>query len=247
MNAFATIAARYGVDPTDEEAVDRFFDERAPSLPAEEREAILAELMTADGIGLSNRRRRYATSSDDVNFRNDPAVEVPWGAVNPRTSVAAAAPLDDSEARRSPRNESATAKLFFVGLDGGEKSYRLQNHRSFTIGRDPSNDIILRDPKVGSHHAEIVFERGFFVLHDLASANGTYVNGRRVRVAPLTHGCRLCLGNTYGRFSEELSTENAASAVAEPFELPLPDDGYAHINLNPQRREPLPADQPKKK
>jgi pSer/pThr/pTyr-binding forkhead associated (FHA) protein len=93
------------------------------------------------------------------------------------------------------------AKIFFVGLDGAEKSYRLQTHRPFTLGRDPGNDIILRDPKVSRHHAEIVFERGFFVLHDLASANGTYVNGKRIRVAPLTHGARLRMGNTYGRFS----------------------------------------------
>ena len=102
------------------------------------------------------------------------------------------------------------AKIFFVGLDGTEKSYRLQTHRPFTVGRDPGNDIILRDPKVSRHHAEIVFERGFFVLHDLSSANGTYVNGKRVRVAPLTHGARLRMGNTFGRFSEELPTESDA-------------------------------------
>ncbi|HSP13970.1 MAG TPA: FHA domain-containing protein [Thermoanaerobaculia bacterium] len=102
------------------------------------------------------------------------------------------------------------AKIFFVGLDGTEKSYRLQTHRPFTVGRDPGNDIILRDPKVSRHHAEIVFERGFFVLHDLASANGTYVNGKRVRVAPLTHGAKLRMGNSYGRFSEELPTETDA-------------------------------------
>ncbi len=109
------------------------------------------------------------------------------------------------------------AKIFFVGLDGTEKSYRLQTHRPFTVGRDPGNDIILRDPKVSRHHAEIVFERGFFVLHDLASANGTYVNGKRVRVAPLTHGAKLRMGNSYGRFSEELPTETD-QPQAEPYE-----------------------------
>ena len=116
------------------------------------------------------------------------------------------------------------AKIFFVGLDGAEKSYRLQTHRPFTLGRDPGNDIILRDPKVSRHHAEIVFERGFFVLHDLASANGTYVNAKRVRVAPLTHGARLRMGNTYGRFSEELPTESDAEPLAaapETFEQPV--------------------------
>jgi pSer/pThr/pTyr-binding forkhead associated (FHA) protein len=113
------------------------------------------------------------------------------------------------------------AKIFFVGLDGAEKSYRLQTHRPFTVGRDPGNDIILRDPKVSRHHAEIAFERGFFVLHDLASANGTYVNSKRIRVAPLTHGARVRMGNTYGRFSEELPTEADAaplSAAPEPDE-----------------------------
>lgn len=114
------------------------------------------------------------------------------------------------------------AKLFFVGLDGTEKNYRLQTHRPFTVGRDPGNDIILRDPKVSRHHAEIIFERGFFVVHDLTSANGTYINGRRIRVAPLTHAAKVRMGNTYGRFSEELPTENDGVAAAEPFEQPLP-------------------------
>jgi pSer/pThr/pTyr-binding forkhead associated (FHA) protein len=129
------------------------------------------------------------------------------------------------------------AKIFFVGLDGAEKSYRLQTHRPFTLGRDPGNDIIVRDPKVSRHHAEIVFERGFFVLHDLASANGTYVNGKRIRVAPLTHGARLRLGNTYGRFSEELPTESEAAPMssAEPFDqaVPPPTEDLAALEMLP--------------
>src|ERR1700754_3447137 len=128
------------------------------------------------------------------------------------------------------------AKIFFVGLDGTEKSYRLQTHRPFTVGRDPGNDIILRDPKVSRHHAEIVFERGFFVLHDLASANGTYVNAKRIRVAPLTHGAKVRLGNSYGRFSEELPTEADAAPLAaapEPFDQPAPTEDLGHLDLQP--------------
>lgn len=126
------------------------------------------------------------------------------------------------------------AKIFFVGLDGTEKSYRLQTHRPFTVGRDPGNDIILRDPKVSRHHAEIVFERGFFVLHDLASANGTYVNGKRVRVAPLTHGAKLRMGNSYGRFSEELPTETDQphTESAAPSAAPVESDNYPTSTLD---------------
>lgn len=149
------------------------------------------------------------------------------------------------------------AKLFFVGLDGTEKSYRLQTHRPFTIGRDPGNDIILRDPKVSRHHAEIVFERGFFVLHDLASANGTYVNGKRVRVAPLTHGAKLRMGNSYGRFSEELPTESEAGALEEALpesSLPpeeqvgtMPTTHEGRINLETMPHDKLSDQELKKK
>lgn len=148
------------------------------------------------------------------------------------------------------------AKLFFVGLDGTEKSYRLQTHRPFTVGRDPGNDIILRDPKVSRHHAEIVFERGFFVLHDLASANGSYVNGKRIRVAPLTHGACMRLGSSEGRFSEELPTENDAVEVqySEPYEQPLPEDDldaiptsqHERVNIQTLPPDKLSADQLKK-
>jgi pSer/pThr/pTyr-binding forkhead associated (FHA) protein len=150
------------------------------------------------------------------------------------------------------------ARIFFVGLDGTEKSYRLQTHRPFTVGRDPGNDIILRDPKVSRHHAEIVFERGFFVLHDLASANGTYINGKRIRVAPLTHGAKLRMGNSYGRFSEELPTESdGAEAVEQP--LPplaeavpaevaaMPTSENPRINLSTQPHEQLTEEDLKKK
>ncbi|HJW94820.1 MAG TPA: FHA domain-containing protein [Thermoanaerobaculia bacterium] len=134
------------------------------------------------------------------------------------------------------------ARIFFVGLDGTEKSYRLQTHRPFTVGRDPGNDIILRDPKVSRHHAEIVFERGFFVLHDLASANGTYINGKRIRVAPLTHGAKLRMGNSYGRFSEELPTEaDAAPSAQEPMETPIPQQ--ATIAIDPGEIDEVPTDE----
>lgn len=145
------------------------------------------------------------------------------------------------------------AKIFFVGLDGTEKSYRLQTHRPFTVGRDPGNDIILRDPKVSRHHAEIVFERGFFVLHDLASANGTYVNAKRVRVAPLTHGAKLRLGNSYGRFSEELptedqpATEGMEAVTAVPPAEPVPTATHERVIANTMPHEKVRQDDQKKK
>ena len=89
------------------------------------------------------------------------------------------------------------AKISFFGADGEEKSYTLHPQLTLRVGRDPGNDVVLRDPKVSRRHAEIVFERGFFVLHDLQSANGTYVNGRRATVpVELRTGDAVQVGKT---------------------------------------------------
>ncbi len=62
------------------------------------------------------------------------------------------------------------------------------------IGRARGNDIILDDPRVSRHHAQIRRRRGRFVIFDLDSANGTFVNGRPVEEAVLAPGDRLSFG-----------------------------------------------------
>ena len=48
-HVFADIAARYGVDPGDREAIDKWFDEILPTLPIEVRAAIFEELLARNG------------------------------------------------------------------------------------------------------------------------------------------------------------------------------------------------------
>ena len=49
-----------------------------------------------------------------------------------------------------------------------------------TIGREAGNDILINDPQVSRHHARVTLQGGTYVLEDLGSTNGTFVNGRRV-------------------------------------------------------------------
>lgn len=51
---------------------------------------------------------------------------------------------------------------------------------SLSIGRDPSNDVVLANPRVSRFHATIENRAGAFLMFDLNSTNGTYVNGVRV-------------------------------------------------------------------
>lgn len=111
------------------------------------------------------------------------------------------------------------AKIWFSTPEGDEKSYKLDKFRTLRIGRDPGNDIVLRDARVSRQHAQIVYERGFYVIHDLSSANGTYVNGRRVRVAPLSDGAEMRVGNTLARFSEEVPEPEPPPQPTVTFDL----------------------------
>lgn len=70
--------------------------------------------------------------------------------------------------------------------------------RSITsIGRDStSNDIILDDETVSAEHARIKLEGGQFVLYDLASRNGTFVNKERIQRQPLLDEDEIVVGET---------------------------------------------------
>lgn len=52
---------------------------------------------------------------------------------------------------------------------------------SATIGRAPGNSFVVQHPTVSRQHAAIRIEGNDFRLYDLGSANGTFVNGQRVR------------------------------------------------------------------
>ena len=56
-------------------------------------------------------------------------------------------------------------------------SFRLSRRRPTTIGRDPTNDIVLTDRSVSGHHAVVQRYETEWVLSDLQSRNGTLVNG----------------------------------------------------------------------
>lgn len=65
------------------------------------------------------------------------------------------------------------------------------------IGRDGvRNDIILDDDAVSAEHARIKLERKRFVLYDLASLNGTFVNGQKTDKQALDDGDTITIGET---------------------------------------------------
>ena len=49
-----------------------------------------------------------------------------------------------------------------------------------TIGREAGNGIVINDAEVSRKHTQFVFQGGKFIVTDLGSTNGTFVNGQRL-------------------------------------------------------------------
>ena len=93
------------------------------------------------------------------------------------------------------------ASLFVIqGADQG-KRFELKT-KPMALGRDQSNPIRLHDTEVSRRHAEVRPVDNSYRIVDLGSANGTFVNGRRVEQAPLANGDLLMLGRVALRYLE---------------------------------------------
>ena len=82
--------------------------------------------------------------------------------------------------------------------------YDLSLQSATSLGRAKANDIILPDVAVSSEHCRVRPEDGRFVLHDLKSTNGTFVNDRRVMSRHnLIEGDVIKVGETSLQFRTE--------------------------------------------
>jgi hypothetical protein len=136
------------------------------------------------------------------------------------------------------------AKLVFYLPSGEQLTFRLFTDRRLRIGRERGNDIVIRDARVSRVHAELSFERGFFVIRDLGSSNGTFVNGREVKAAPLTEGAEIRVGNTVGRFSEELPGSPPGSGGDHRREKPSTPPVAEPAIFEPEPFDSDPGDEP---
>jgi adenylate cyclase len=92
------------------------------------------------------------------------------------------------------------AKLILATAEG-QQAIELRPVNS--LGRHPNNSIQLLDKIVSKEHCIVEQRDGRFVLRDLGSLNGTYVNGERVRgETSLKHGDEIALGSTRARYDD---------------------------------------------
>lgn len=82
-----------------------------------------------------------------------------------------------------------------------------------TIGRSSDSAIPVKDRYLSRHHAEVVPDGARWLLKDLGSANGTYLNGTRVdRQKTIKSGDRIRVGDTEIVFHSEPATDRVSIA-----------------------------------
>src|SRR5215467_11331224 len=87
---------------------------------------------------------------------------------------------------------------------------------AITIGRGPDNTIVVHDPSISTHHAQLLLEGDTYRLKDLDSTNGTNVNGKPVTETVLRIDDRIRFGAAEARYE---SSEAAGSKL-----LPKPEE-----------------------
>ena len=85
------------------------------------------------------------------------------------------------------------AEVWLTFPDGTEHELR----DTVSIGRDPSNDVVLESSAVSREHAAVVLRDSRWYVEDRGSFNGTYLNGTRLvpgTPLPLRHADRIAVG-----------------------------------------------------
>ena len=86
-----------------------------------------------------------------------------------------------------------------VELDGKRKEHTFE-HTDISIGSADENILSLTDDTVSRHHCRIFMAGSSYLIQDLNSTNGTFVNQVRIKEAYLKPGCTIEVGNTLVQF-----------------------------------------------
>ena len=139
--------------------------------------------------------------------------------------------------RRRPRNsrrKSAWAKTLelnarsFAYLETQDKLHTRHpvSGETFRIGRHADNELMVADASISRFHAEIRHElNSHYVIRDLESLNGVYVNGRKARSTILSNGDLIELGDVTLKFTvfaahDRLDLDGSTDSTVTPFRPP---------------------------
>ncbi len=101
-------------------------------------------------------------------------------------------------------------------------TYSLEGDQ-LTIGRDSNNGVVINDAEISRKHARLTFQGGKYVLEDLGSTNGTFVNGQRLAgPVVLKSGDVVAFGEQIVLMFDVLSVDAGATVISARKIVPAP-------------------------
>jgi pilus assembly protein CpaF len=125
-----------------------------------------------------------------------------------------------------------------ISEKGGAERREAFDKNEINVGRVQGNDLMLPKGNVSKHHARLLYRDGRFIVTDLKSTNGTYVNGRKISQATIVReGDKIYIGD----FVMRLETPAAAGASPDASYAPPAAPADDSQGRAPARRDPTPA------
>lgn len=142
-----------------------------------------------------------------------------------------------------------------ISEKGGETKRMEFDRPEITIGRVAGNDIVLPRNNISKRHSRIVFKDGKFIVVDLKSTNGTFVNGRKITGPLVVKGSdKIYVGDFIVTIEEgtgaatsstsDLDSAGAAEGGGARPAPPPPPRGNRPLPPMPLRAEPTSMDMP---
>ena len=152
------------------------------------------EMLSADAVDTTRQKHAAPASPAQKN--------------KPMSATQNAPAPDDAGNSAEASPEDYPVLIITKGPGSGRKLPLLP--MTMTMGREHDNNIEIKDEDVARYHARISFQRGKYVLEDLKSASGTWINEKRIDEATLRHGDKIRVGGTEMMIA--FSTKGAISA-----------------------------------
>ncbi len=114
--------------------------------------------------------------------------------------------------------------LVYSNPDLGEQRVELDDDRSYRIGSQPDNDVVIDSKDISRHHAILRVRQGTPHITDLNSKNGTFVNGRRTASSSFRIGDTIYLSSIRMAVEEEISGDQISEPIGTGGDLADPAD-----------------------
>ena len=145
-------------------------------------------------------------------------------------------------------SHSAETTDYLVIREGSKWTdvFRLLPGETVTIGRSPTNRIVVKDERCSRNHAEVFPSGGEWVLRDLESRNGTTVNGGRVSadhtlspgdIVRVGSACMAFVDNLSEAFPDSQSVLRAAQPITGSTDLGAEGLGRIAVELEQAMRD----------